>query len=360
MDVAHGANGMPPSPPVPSPRPLAEAQAATPVAVGQRIQATVAAVLDGVVWLGYRGGLFAATAAQPLEAGRSYDFVVTRTEPQVELKLAEQHGARPSGPPLPMGGALLASLLRHLGAGPGQQPRGHRSPALLSEDGAKALVDWSRGQPTGKALSALGAALGLDLEGRVALLHGLPAKEQGAAAQILRDTAKARALLLLAEPGTPAPERAALQAFVAAAAEAQRDQAARNDLMLPQWLPLPNCPAMGLLDARLFCQGRDARPESAGDDQPDAVVVLLLDFTELGDVRVDLAVHGHEIDVQILAAKPAAQRRLHLVREELAAELSLGGLRARSIRVLAAPAALPVADLLSPPRDGTALVDCHA
>ena len=68
-----------------------------------------------------------------------------------------------------------------------------------------------------------------------------------------------------------------------------------------------------------------------------------------------------DVDLTFTAVQSAAAAVLLQATSELRADLGAAGLRVREVRVhKAADAQLPCHDLLLPPRDGSALVDCHA
>lgn len=356
----------------PSPRPL-------PVHAGQSLQATVVAQDGGAIWLGYRGGVFLAQAAFALEPGRTYEFVVARTEPHIELARAVPARQPPALPPLAsLRGADLFALLARLQAlepapGAPADPAARVAADAAPGDGLPpslrlALAQWADGRPSAAALQAIDRGLGHDQEARVLRLLPLAEAAQRAAAIELRDTAKARALRQLDAAAAPEPAAArgddVSRLLATGLSQVERDNAARRELGAPLWLPLPASPQAGLLDARMFLMpdagDGGAAAANAPGDQP-FTIVLLLDLTRLGALRVDVTVRGDAVDATFVAARADAAAALLGAVEPLREDLRAGGLEPGSVRVLQAPAAgLPVADLVLPPRDGRAMVDLHA
>lgn len=333
---------------------------AVQVAVGDRVRATVAAFEGGFAMLGWRGAVFAAKAPLSLQLGATYDFVVARTSPHVELALATPtqpavtatHAA--GSLPAQDASALVATFLALA------RSLGNKSKASSSFADAAAL--WSRGDSSAKTLSTLVRSLGHDHEARVLRLADAPPAARAAIALELQRDAKAIALLAQEDPAVAPHDRAAAAAFAQGLGAIERDNASRADAGLPQWLPLPACPQAGLLDARMFA-GVDER-ESRGGEHDEARpfhVVLLLDFTELGAMRVDVAVEGGSVRATFVCADEATAASLHAAMPQLARELEDAGLVAPDLRVQrAALGVVPVADLALVRRDGEALVDVHA
>ncbi len=333
------------------------------VAVGDRIRATVAALADGVAMLGYRGSLFTAKVGALLEPGATYDFVVARTEPRVELALASHPpgNARPQHATPSLAGSTLAdkfaTLLRAL--------RGKGLSAAPSEF-ARAADAWSRGDATADALRTIVRSLGHDHEARVSDLASLEPQRRTDAANELRNDAKALALLLRDDDTTAPQQREAASTFVAAMSAQERDNAARKDAGLPLWLPLPACPQQGLEEARMFVFDRDggATTDGGGEDGVRPfTIALLLDFTRLGALRVDVSIEpeSQRLRATFTAARDQTAVALHAAFPELQRALESAGLSVRELRAVRAPGgAVPVRDLALDRRDGTALVDVRA
>ena len=332
-----------------------------PVAVGDRIRATVAQIEQGFVWLGYRGSVFAAKADAELQPGQSYDFEVTRVEPHVQLALVRgaAAGSASDAEYASLSGKSLAKSLIALA---------RSLPTRTSVDGGEAdafvaaLDTWARGDASAHALRSITKLLGHDLEARVLTLanpDGIAGSQQDAAS--LRDTAKAHALQLLEdESAAPKPKQEAAQ-FVAAMHTQERDNAARADARLPMWTPLPACPAAGLTDARMFflAHDREAAPQRLDRDQETFTAALLLDFTSLGALRVDVEVGDGGVQATFLATKAETAAMLHSALPELATSLQATGLTVKGLRAMRVAGALPIADLAPLRRDGKALVDVH-
>lgn len=331
-----------------------------PVAPGQVLSATVVAMHEGLAWLGHRGALFSARVDAALEPGETYEFTVARTSPVVELALRTA-AQGPAAEPWPGPSAdLLDTLLAHLGRSrtPRAAPAGAGQAAF-----AAAASAFARGEVSGPALRELVRGLGHDLEARVLRLVDAPRDAALPEATQLRGTWKAGALQVLADAaanGERAPQ--ADSALVRSLSGFERDNARRAELGLPLWLPLPSCPAVGLEDARWFAvHDRDGGAEHAGAEEPALTIVLLLEFTRLGALRVDVALRDDEVDVSMTAERTSTAAMLLDRAESLRGELTKGGIVTRSIRVQRAPnSQLPVRDLALPPIDGTSLVDCRA
>jgi hypothetical protein len=334
------------------------------VAVGDRIRATVAALTDGVAMLGYRGSLFSAKVSAPLEPGATYDFVVARTDPRVELALAAAPNGRAvqqASPQLLAGSTLadaFATLLRAL--------RGKGAEAAQSAF-ARAAEAWSRGEPTADALRTIVRDLGHDHEARVLGLAAHDPQRREAAASLLRADAKALALLVRDDDARAPRERDAASTFVAAMSAQERDNAARKEAGLPLWLPLPACPQHGLEEARMFVfdRGDDAQRKSHADgaDEAPFTIALLLDFTRLGALRVDVAIEQEDQSLRatFTAARDQTAALLHTAFPELQRALESAGLRVSELRAMRAPlGAVPVRDLALERSEGSALVDVHA
>lgn len=361
-----------------TPKALGEAQAAVtpptavpvrevPVVKGQVVQAMVTAVEGERVWLGWRGSVFEARSLHLLEAGKSYDFVVSATEPNIALTPlgSKATDAAMPAPAVPgIGGAQwLRPLVAMLQALPDAAPPRADQPAP-DAGFTRALRALADGKATAVDLQVLQQGLGHDQEARV--LRLAPRGEAMAEVDSLRSTRKATALMLLADAaGADKPPREAVQkalAFVTGMNGAERDNARRADQGLPLWLPLPACPAMGLRDARMFALAGERESGAPADAREAAfTIVLLLDLTRLGELRVDLVLRHERIDVTFLLAQPRATALLASAAEEMRQALQAVGLKVERLAIRQCRAEhLPVADLALPPRDGSAMVDCHA
>jgi hypothetical protein len=228
---------------------------------------------------------------------------------------------------------------------------------------AVALRALAQGRPTAAALLAIDRTLGHDQEARVLRLQTMPAEQAAAAAAGLRRTAKAAALRELAgqpEDG-PARRAAAAAAFVDAMHGIERDNAQRREQGTALWLPLPASPEVGLRDARMFLVQPDAEDAAQASDGGAFTVVLLLDLTRLGELRVDLELRGSSVRATLQALRPLATGILTRDLDELRADLERSGLQVDRLLVRQAPErGLPVADLVGPSRGGGSVVDVHA
>lgn len=152
------------------------------------------------------------------------------------------------------------------------------------------------------------------------------------------------------------------------------DNAARADQGAAQWLPLLHSESDFLRDARMFLlPPPDADAESeheaaagGGESEKEFKIVLLLDLTRLGQVRVDLSTTDAKVSATFQVSNPGALAKLHASTDELRSMLEGDALEVLFLRVRSAPGGeVPVGDLLRPARgaaDGLtdALVDVHA
>ena len=367
---------------------------------GQVLQATVlAAAGDGRVLLGMLGGIVEAATALPLVAGQSYALQVTSLGNGIVLSLARMEGSAAARVPaqalLGLGGAELRQLLATLAAAGRSQAglaggvglAGGLGLAGAGADGGAARVlrlleRLADGSLRGEDLLALHRGFGHEQEAR--LLRLPAATDQAAAAAAataaeLRGSVKSHALQLLQavaaaeSQGASAAEAASdagrarlwAQQFVDGMNTAEADNARRADQGAPAWLPLPVPGGGALREARMFAAVADAGDDGAGGgEQRPFTVVLLLDFTRLGAVRVDVQVRGDEVGVTMQAVELGALEALRPALPELRAMLEAAGLRVRAIEARRAPGErLPVADLILPPVDAVdaaAIVDVHA
>jgi Flagellar hook-length control protein FliK len=347
-----------------------------PVAPGQVLQATVAALEDGVLWLGWRGSLFAARTNLPLVPGQSYDFVVTATEPHVMLSTVGANNQPPAaaalvaashpGPAPSEWLAPLQDLLARLLAVPqGGLANAHDRAALAGF--ARALQAVNNGAFTAADLQALQQGLGHDQEARVLRLAMMPAERLDQEVASLQTTRKAAALLqLLGDPAQNQRQQKVhdvAQALVTGLNHIEAENATRAEQGAPLWLPLPANPAAGLRDARLFLLPPGEEGKQGGDAAPAAdvfTVVLLLDLSRLGALRVDVTLRGDRVHASFLAVESTTVEKLTPALATLREALTGAGLLVDGLQVRRVAGRLPVADLAVRPRTSNALVDVHA
>ena len=345
-----------------------------PVTRGQTLQATVVAIADGGVWLGWRGSIFAARTALQLQPGLNYEFTVSAIDPQVVLSAARQL-ASPAMPPASGGGwgggggGRVRGGAWVGGGGGAGAPRPGVAAGRAEVGPGGDLPDAMHGlmtkAPSGQSLLAFDRALGHDQEVRLLRLLGLPADRLAHLAGQLRSTGKAQALALLDAELPPTADhqgaRRAARAFVEGLSGIERDNARRSELGAPLWLPLPANPGAGLRDARMYLRTeQQAAGSSAGSERP-FTVVLLLDLSQLGELRVDVELRGQRVDVLFQPLQESTLAVLLHARDDLRQLLGRVGLEVDRLVVRQAPGrTLPIGDLLLPPRDGQALVDIHA
>ncbi len=89
-------------------------------------------------------------------------------------------------------------------------------------------------------------------------------------------------------------------------------------------------------------------------------MVLLLDLTQLGELRVDVGVRDRRVNAVFTAVHPGTVHRLVVGLPQLRAAMAQAGLEVADLRVQPASGdRLPIADLTLRRRDD-ALVDVHA
>lgn len=353
---------------------------------GQRVQGTVVQVLADGVMLGLLGSQVLAQTNLKLTPGNSYDFTVTAVEPQIVLTAARSSvlptasGAQAGllGP----GGSQIAQLLTVLAQLPStrhQQQQGGAADGAVDVPARHVLQQFLTRLATGSLeagdLQQLHQRVGHDQEARVLRLHTATElsqqSQQHREVLVLQHTLKAEVLRFLegGKANTVAVDvTAAARNLAEGLSRVEADNAHRAEQGAPQWLPLPVGEGSFLRDARMFLfTGTDGDAQQGGSAtgrRKNFVVVLLLELTRLGQVRVDVEVHGDAVGVTFQAVDRST---LHLVlgaKEELEQQLRDQGLQVRFVRIREAAGsdgALPVADLLTPPTGGsTTMVDVHA
>ncbi len=361
------------------------------LAPGQRVQGTVVGVLgDGRVMLGLLGGQVLAATNLLLATGNTYDFTVTAVEPQIVLT-----AARPLVLPNPssaaqagllgLGGrevqSQLLAALRQLPSTVPEQTDGRAGRDGVEIPAREVLRQFLSKLATGsleaRDLQQLQQRLGHDQEARVLRLNSAPDKASGQQQQQqvaqLQQTLKAEMLRFLdsgkanaVDTGAAAAARSLVEGF----SRAEADNAHRAEHGAPQWLPLPVGEGSFLRDARMFVLATEADAQherNAGGAQQGFVIVLLLDLTRLGQVRVDVEVRDSAVGVTFRVVDTSTLHLVHGALDELRQQLLDEGLTVRFVRMREASSTggtLPVADLLTPPtgdpHDPTTMVDIHA
>jgi hypothetical protein len=334
---------------------------------GQVLQGTVTALLaDGRYRLGLLGALVDARADLPLELGRSYWLSVSAVVPELVLR------ALPPASPAPllaagqellgMPGRELAALLESFfAATPDSAAGGRRERAGPESPVQAALARLAAGRATAADLGAIDRRLGHDQEARVLRLP--PGPDAGPEAAVLRESIKAAALGVAAEPSPPESRARAAAALAQGLNGVERENAQRAEQRAPIWIALP-APVGGFL--------RDARMFAISDREPEAAparggagsfrIVLLLELTRLGALRVDVELQGDRLRARFQAVEPSALPVLREGLPQLEQRLREHGLAPAPFELLlAADGRLPVADLILPrPADASAIVDLHA
>jgi hypothetical protein len=360
---------------------------------GQRVQGTVVQVLaDGQVMLGLLGSQVLAQTNLTLTPGLSYDFTVTAVDPQIVLTAAKSlvlptaNGMAQAGLLGPGGSQITAQLMDVLAQLPSPSPQEQQGRTTGDQVEAPArqilhqfLTRLATGSLEAGDLQQMQQRVGHDQEARVLRLHTAAAElsqqqQQQQEVAVLQQTLKAEMLRFLEGTKADAKEAdvaAAARSFTGGLSRIEADNAHRAEQGAPQWLPLPVGENGFLKEARMFVfTGTEGDPQgehSAEGKRTSFVVVLLLELTRLGPMRVDVEVRGDAVGVTFQAADRST---LHVVlgaKDELEQQLRDQGLQVRFVRVREAAGsdgALPVADLLTPPtggsQDPTAMVDVHA
>lgn len=328
------------------------------LAVGKRLLGTVQSVdAGGSVVLQIAGRVVRAQTDLALVAGADYEFVVAARVPRIVL-VPTQPVTLPSldraklegslGPGL--GGLLVAAA----------ETRGSEQMESLTTRFAELARRLGSGVITAAELVEFHSRLGHDQEARVLRLDPAAAVET----EPLRETLKAQALEVAqrattTETETPSWVDTLLR--VLRGIEVENARRADNGGML--MLPLPVGDGGVFSEARMFVQS-DAKggERERGADRP-FTVVLLLELTVLGPVRVDVEVRGEEVGVAVQVTGSDAEWAIRGAAPSLVADLDQHGLTVRDWTVRrVGPSGLPVSDLLGPPfhSDPAARVDIRA
>lgn len=332
--------------------------------VGQGVEATVVALPEpGRVRIGLLGGLVEASSSLALQVGRSYAFTVAAVSPQIVLS--------PAASPLPT--LAIAADGGMLGPGAGEvadwigslpRPLPDAPADARGQTLQAALLRLASGAPAAADLEAIARTLGHDQEARVLRLAQRTAQTAQREVETLRSTLKAQALVSLADAARDGGQRVQRSAarLVAGLNAIERDSAQRAERDAPIWLPLPAPEGSFLRDARMFLAVGDGESGGAASERP-FTVVLLLDLTRLGPVRVDIALTGERMTATFQLARESMLHRLRGGLDALRTDLEAAGLRVGALHLRTAPdGQLPVADLLSPPpaAAGSGRIDVHA
>lgn len=341
---------------------------------GQRIQATVVDTQPGgAVMLGLLGGRVAAFSKLALEIGKTYEFTVASVSPRIVLSAAKDvvlpdvAGAAATGKlgaPQADLVQLIEGVVRAIRAG--TPASAGASPQFDEAVVRGALTALASGKATADDLRAIHQTLGHDQEVRV-LRHAARSMPIPVEVAALRQTVKAEALAYLSraeEVNASVRDVSAARELVDGLTGAERDNARRAEHGAATWLPLPT-PADGeVRDARMFLLHSDEREGSQRERGPEKfTIVLLLDMSRLGAMRVDITVAGKQVDVLFEAADADTASALFAAAERLQRRLEEDGLDVAGVRVRQAPGRqLSIADLLSPPGHGAneGLLDVHA
>lgn len=319
--------------------PLAS-RAAAPAALedGQQLSARVLGTLEGgLVLLEVAGQRLAARAELALVPGQLYDFRVEASEQGWVLHLIEP-ASNASNPLLralrgwvgydrPLSEILeelRAALAPAAGGGDARARIAQRLLAQLdglgyTPDGGDAgLHTWLA--RSGLAHEALLLALGGRAADSAALAHGL------------RSGFKSALLEALAQL-PPGREREAVEHALKALEAEQLVQLARrdggDDLHLD--LPVPDAGRWAQVHLRVERRGesrREARPGARGGDTRAS---LSLELSQLGGLRIDIALHGEQLQLRLRAAEAGTVELLEQRLPELVAALEARGKRTQAV-----------------------------
>ena len=349
---------------------------------GQSLRATLLSRLGGnLIRLGAFGITFDARTTSHLEVGRTYDLRVAESSTSNRLVLELVRGGSELRRPAQGG---VARFPQH----PASIWRDAR--ALPLELGETPDLDL----PDSRRLAASVRGLGYDLEARVARLTSLSERDRSAEVAHLRTTVKARALELVSreDQHAVAPESAKRAAeLVESLGRLETENARRVDAGAPVVVPLPPAPDKGLRDAVMYLMPvfarqdpvvtEDRRSESEAEaSRPDEKqpqefhAVLILDFSGLGPLRVDVRVELPRDESS--RSRAGVQAAFHSVLGDTLVRLQEGfgalegslqalDLDVQSLRIHRVEGEIPTADLRSPPDRGKSsrgpfAVDLHA
>ncbi len=330
----------------------------------------VSAAADGAVVISAFGGRIDAFSGLALEVGKAYEFTVTSTSPKIVLaaaralvlpSLASASGGGQLGPPPAELSDFLGGFFKRVMPGQGEDIG---ASDLLRESLARIVS----GEGKGEDLKSLHAALGHDQEARVAQLGRVSPEDQKGEVQALKQTVKAAALEMIAGAESGGTTDRALKSatnLVEHLHQVESENAHRADHGGALLLPLPISADAGMRDARMFLLHKDSADEGADGNlsgEEAFTIVLLLDLTKLGAVRVDVRVRGEEVTAGFQLVDYDAAAKLRQALPDLELGLAASSLSVENLAVRHVPRGeLPVADLVVPPKEGGAhaLVDLH-
>ncbi len=340
---------------------------------GQKVLATVlSAEAGGQLTIGMFGARIPAVTHLQLDVGKTYEFKVAATDPQLVLSAALPLKVPGSAAALESG--LLGAPAKELGAML-LQFSSLSEPELPAQDRVlrkitQQMQAFSAGQASADELRGLVDSLGHDQEQRVLRMPRLVEKRAQLEVRSLQETLKAVLLDMVSAESRLGRGQASKELATALLADLSRvevDNARRSEQGGPIHLPLPLAPGSHVLDARLFAfpppESEKEGESPAGSANREWTIVLLLDLSRLGALRVDLRVGGETLsaEFQLVEFEPSLKLRAGI--EELREELQQAGLQVRELVVRhAAGAGLAVADLLLPPEtwsDPATRVDLH-
>jgi len=341
---------------------------------GQRVQATVVELgTGGDVTIGLLGGRVAAFTKLSLEVGKAYAFTVTKLEPRIVLSAARpvvlpDAATAARGGQLGPGATEVARIVRaavdSFAPVSAEQPASRGGDTRIAPRHAFELL--ASGKISADALHAFHRSLGHDQEARVLRLGSHPVQRVAVERAELLRTIKADALTFLERAsdsqGDDQRLRAA-RALVDGLSRVEVENARRTEHGTATWLPLPASPEHGVRDARMFVKWRD---ETAGGPQGverPFTIVLLLDMTRLGHLRVDVALSGRSASIAFEVEDLGASLVIREALEELREGLETSSIEVERLSVRQAAARnLTIADLLAPPVPGDVrpTVDVHA
>lgn len=135
----------------------------------------------------------------------------------------------------------------------------------------------------------------------------------------------------------------------------------RSESSVPRVVPLPIEPGGWLRDGRLFLLAGEEKSASSRSGRGPFTVVLLLELSALGALRIDVELRDRSVHLRFIAERSGTIDAVRAAESSLREGLDDDGLVVSGIAFRhAGPSGLPVADLVAPPveRDA-ATVDVH-
>lgn len=214
--------------------------------------------------------------------------------------------------------------------------------------------------PAATEFRAFHQLLGVGFERRILALPRLSAEQRSKEVLSLRESLRSIGGEIPGEPGPASgePLRAPLLKLADEAAGWRGEQVSRAEHGMPFVYPLSLAEHSWLADGRLFLIHDEPRHAEGSRQQRAFTLVLLLDLTSLGSLRVDAAVSGSELSIEFTCTRESSAVKIREHARELEEAMQAAGLRLVSTNVrLRKDGSVPVLDLLPPPGEGASLLD---